>query len=471
MYLQNGAGALSDEQGKENKPMLEWWYTLTAPPDVAPDAPFAAREQARRARLVSAVVMGFLISEVVLLLAGLHDSSYAGLVDGQSGWPLLVGAFLLTLVAAALNRFRQAITAGVILTLVAELPLVTLIFFPSGNALDIHDLPIYYLLVISEVVAVTILPPISVFAVAIVNSLLIISDFIFQPHTAAIAALLAQSDDTLTTLALPIGLQIIIALVAYLWTQNTLQALRRADRAEEIAALERREVESTRELEEGVRQLLDIHVQLSNGNFNVRAPAVRNQQLWHIGNSLNTLIARLSRLSQDSFTLQREREEAHRLAEAIHSARNGRYAIWPSPSGLPLDEVVAAVVPRQAPGALGATSAPNVSPPAPSPYAAPSPYSPQNSPQTPLAGSSGAGASNSYSAINAGQSRPLGPTSADRSPRGTLAGRFSPGPYPSLDPPDQFGAEQQTPTEQNTGQQEDAGYWPNPPSQRGWRDS
>lgn len=87
--------------------------------------------------------------------------------------------------------------------------------------------------------------------------------------------------------------------------------------------MERREAESVRELEEGVRQLLDLHVKLSNDNFSVRAPAVRNQQLWHVGNTLNTLIAWLSRLSQDSFLLQREREEARRLADVINASRAG----------------------------------------------------------------------------------------------------------------------------------------------------
>ena len=54
--------------------MLEWWYRFTAPPDVAPDAAFVAREQARRGRLASVLALGFVIAELVVLIAGLHDS-------------------------------------------------------------------------------------------------------------------------------------------------------------------------------------------------------------------------------------------------------------------------------------------------------------------------------------------------------------------------------------------------------------
>ena len=350
--------------------MLGWWYTLTTPSAVAPDAPFAQREQARRGRLTSTIAFGFLIAEIVVLLAGLHDPSFAGLIDGKSGFFILPSAIALTLLAMALNRYRLMPIAGILLAIVAEAPILTLMFFPANGRLAIQDIPIYYMLVISELVVVSILPPVSVFGVAAINSALIVGDLLLQPGSGAIVALLSQTDDTLTTLALPIALQLIVALVAYLWVGDTLQALRRADRADEIAALERREAEGARELEEGVRQLLEIHVQLSNGNFNVRAPAVRNQQLWHIGNSLNTLIARLSRLSQDSFLLQREREEARRLADAIQASRAGRHQVWPAPTGVPLDEVLTALNPRQLLSG-GATPAPITAAPTLAPSAAP----------------------------------------------------------------------------------------------------
>ena len=415
--------------------MLHWWYTLTAPPEPAPDAPFLLRELGRRSRLTSTISFGFIIAEIVLLLAGLHDPSFAGLIDGRSGFFFLPFAFILTLVATALNRYGVINAAGVILAIVAETPILVLMFFPANGKLTIADIPIYYMLVISELVVVSILPPASVFGVVLLNTALIVGDLLLQPGNGAISALLRQSDDTLTTLALPIALQVIVALVAYVWVGNTLQALRRADRAEEIATLERREAERTRELEEGVRQLLETHVQLSNGNFNIRAPAVRNQQLWHIGNSLNTLIARLGRLSQDSFTLQREREEARRLAEAINASRNGRYQVWPAPTGVPLDEVLAALNPRQptpgappivspgsglspAPASQSTSAAPFATPDYPSLYATPQPNPPNQPNQltplgSPFAAASFGGQSGAASSADPRGARDTRPVASD----------------------------------------------------------
>ena len=50
--------------------------------------------------------------------------------------------------------------------------------------------------------------------------------------------------------------------------------------------------------------------------------------------------------------LRREQEEAKRLADAIHLARNGQQPNWPAPSGAPLDIVVEAL--RSRPLMVGA---------------------------------------------------------------------------------------------------------------------
>jgi hypothetical protein len=145
----------------------------------------------------------------------------------------------------------------------------------------------------------------------------------------------------------PIALQLIVALVSYLWVRSAQDALRRIDRAEEIALLERREVERTRDLKEGVQQLLAVHVQLANGNFNTRVPAVRNRDLWQIGNSLNNLIARLASFRQSAshmqITLQQTAQEAQRIAQAVYANSTGRSGQWPAPSGTPLDVILEAL--------------------------------------------------------------------------------------------------------------------------------
>ena len=147
-------------------------------------------------------------------------------------------------------------------------------------------------------------------------------------------------------------MQFIVAIVAYLWAQSMFNALKRADRAEEIALLEQRELDRQAELEEGVRQLLEVHVRLSNGDFQARSSGLRNPLLWSVGNSLNILIARLSRTAQADLILRREQEEAKHLADAIHLARSGQQPNWPASSGAPLDIVVEAL--RSRPLMIGA---------------------------------------------------------------------------------------------------------------------
>jgi hypothetical protein len=48
--------------------------------------------------------------------------------------------------------------------------------------------------------------------------------------------------------SLPVSLQILVAVISYLWVSSALHALARVDPAEEVAALQRRETERTQQL-------------------------------------------------------------------------------------------------------------------------------------------------------------------------------------------------------------------------------
>jgi hypothetical protein len=284
------------------------------------------------------------LSVLLLVFIAAELGSLYQYVIVDNDHPVMVDALLVGLVVAAaagvLNRLGRVTVAGLLVIALAELPLVGV--HATAGRLDLLHLGAFYLMVGTELVAASVLAPWTVFAVAVVNSALIVGSILLLPHTPRFAQALA-SNDAQQAIFGPVLMQLIVAVVAYLWARSTVSALRRADRAEEIAALERREVERTHELEEGVHQLLDVHVQLANGNFGVRAPAVRNPSLWQIGSSLNNLIARFARLAQTDFALRRTAEESHRLANAIRSARAGKQMPLPAPSGTPVDEVVAAL--------------------------------------------------------------------------------------------------------------------------------
>ncbi|HET9111419.1 MAG TPA: hypothetical protein VFN78_11380 [Ktedonobacterales bacterium] len=317
---------------------------LVAPPNPAANAPFAERERARRGRLAGALLLVLTLIELGALVQFVFvDDDHPAMVM------TLAVALAATIAAAALNRFGRTTAAGLLLVALANLPLAAIPATSFGGKFDVVDLGALYLAAGSVLVAASVLAPWSVFAVAAVNCALVAGLILGMSHTAAFDQLLA-SNNAQQAFAGPLLMQAIVALVAYSWARSVLVALRRADRAEEIAALEWRELERTRELEQGVRELLATHVQLANGDFQARVQPIRNPLLWQIGSSLNMLVARFARLAQVDFLLRRTEQEAHALAENIRVARVGRAPLWPAPSGTPLDEVIGALT-DETPGA------------------------------------------------------------------------------------------------------------------------
>ncbi|MGH2482659.1 MAG: hypothetical protein ACRDHW_23680, partial [Ktedonobacteraceae bacterium] len=199
----------------------------------------------------------------------------------------------------------------------------------GGGGLTTYLLPQFDLMVQAEFVAITLLRPKSVFLMAFLHCAFIVGAILFLPYSAGFAPVLAANKYEI--FLRPITLQIIVAFVTYLWVTSAHQAVKRADRAEVIAELERREVERQqqeialkRQLDEGIQNILQTHVQVSNGNFSARAPLKQENVLWRISYSLNNLLARLQSLHYAEQELQRAKAETARLVEAIHRARLGQ---------------------------------------------------------------------------------------------------------------------------------------------------
>lgn len=317
--------------------IVDRWLALVAAPAPRMGASFGEREQARRGRLIGGLLLALALIELGALF------QFVAVDDDH---PLMVRALLialaLTVVAGFLNRQGYVGWSGLLLVALADLPLVSIPATAIGGQFDTVDLGALYLLAGSLLVAASALAPWSVFVVAVINGALIVALIALMPHTTAFAQLLA-SNNAQQALTGPLLMQAIVALVAFFWAQSVLTALKRADRAEEIAELERREAERTHELEQGVRDLLDVHVQLANGNFHARSQGIRSPQLWQIGNSLNTLAARLTRLGQADAIMRHTEQEARQLAEAVRAKRAGLQPNWPAPNGTPLDSVIVAL--------------------------------------------------------------------------------------------------------------------------------
>jgi hypothetical protein len=191
------------------------------------------------------------------------------------------------------------------------------------------------------IVAASLLPRGSVFLVAIITSTLICLDFFLQPQALDLQQDLASYSSLLagevTLLARPIALQVLVATVAFLWVRGTERAIARADRAEELAALEHAFAEQRRQLEAGVEDILHVLVLVANGQYNVRVSPIQEPQLWQVGSALNILLNRLQRASMTEYEYQRTREEIEHLAASLAAAQAGRPPQWPLLSGTPVD--------------------------------------------------------------------------------------------------------------------------------------
>lgn len=277
-----------------SRSLVKWWYDITALPEVETEASFVKREAVRKSHLFSTVLFYFTLVLIVffpccLLLSNKYDIWIDGVL------------IILSLVSLVLNRQGHTTLAGIIVVAAFQIALTIIIF--TTTPLDEPSIQIYDLFIMTELLSVSLLPPQTVFLLAVTNSAVIATSLLYQPHVQMLTQDLQSQ--FIPMLVRPIALQFIIAGVTYVWVYSTMKAIMRADRAEMIASLEHALVEQKRELELGIEQILQTHVAIANGDFNARAPLSQDNVLWQIARALNTLLVRLQRASQAERELQR----------------------------------------------------------------------------------------------------------------------------------------------------------------------
>lgn len=310
--------------------LLHWWYELAAPAEPQ-NASSHDRERIRAGRLSSIILL-------IMLFFGATQLPNAFSGTNHSFQLILLVAMAINVGAFILNRLGYVMIVGVTMVIVVEMAFI-LVVLTSPSPLSAGSLTTFYLIVLTELMAVSLLPPKSVFLVAFCNILFTWAAITFLQHT---------TDFKLTTpsayynaLASPLVLQGITAIVTYLWAKGARQAIERAER---VAALEhtlaerdRAASEQKQQLEQGIQQILQTHVQVANGNFDVRAPLARENVLWQVAYSLNNLLARLQRATQAENELQRVGTEINRLMVAVRDSKVSRRPIKATKSGTALD--------------------------------------------------------------------------------------------------------------------------------------
>ncbi|MBX5450258.1 hypothetical protein [Thermogemmatispora sp.] len=305
---------------RENR-WLRWWYWLASPSMPPASASFQRRELFRRGRTGSQILPALYVLLMVALPAGFLGTNFY-LV------PIVIVCFLMLIIATVLNRLGLVNAAGFVVVLTFMFfPIADIVTTPGG--INMMDLPVFGMLILPLVCAVSFLPPWWVFPVALINCLFTFFALTQLPQTPELMGML---EINFTGIISPILIsQIIISVVAYVWVSSTVHALARADRAEEIARLEHdlamqaeAAARQKEQLENSIQKIVETHTRVANGDYSARVPLTSDNVLWQISGSLNNLLARMQRLHQDSTELQKMkqgfyqlREENRRLRETV----------------------------------------------------------------------------------------------------------------------------------------------------------
>lgn len=315
------------EKGAVMRNPLRWWHHLSVPenlPEAAQDAVLP------RSHLASILLLVGLIGEIAFVPAALTS-------DNLHVLPPLIGLFIITCIAVFLNKRGKVTAVGILIVVSLDTALIATLLSYAHFTLIQNALPIYDLFVLSDIIAISLLPVNSVLYTSFFHSAFMISDVILQPHSPDLQALVNQTNYSF--MVRPLLIQFMVALVTYLWVRNTMRALERANKAEIIAQLEHTIAMQKKELDEGVQEILKTLVQAANGDLRVRAPLVQQHALWQVGVGLNTLLARLQRAYQNERELQQMKVELQYLIYHVQEAKALRRPLRPAPGGTDVEQL------------------------------------------------------------------------------------------------------------------------------------
>jgi hypothetical protein len=328
MRDQEFSAAQTDEKERRNQSWLKWWYFLSLP-DEESDA--VQGTTVPRGQLASIILLILVIGMIAFIPAALTSDSLHVL-------PPLIGMFLITCLAIWLNKQGHVTLVGILLVVTFDAALAEALLSYPHFVLTQNAVPIYDMFVLSDIVAISLLPIRSIFFVSSFHSIFMLADIILQPHTPDLQLLIGQT--TYSFMVRPLIIQIVVALITFLWVSNTTRALERANKAEIVARLEHTLAMERLILAEGIEQIVHTLVQAANGDLSTRAPLAQQHVLWKVGNGLNMLLTRLERSQQSELELQYTKREVQRLLRALQEAKIHKSPFWLSPGGSDLDLLI-----------------------------------------------------------------------------------------------------------------------------------
>ncbi len=332
-------GMKKEHHRDSRKGFFRWWYALTAIPESVGENDPTKREIVRKSRLLSVIVFFLLVIFVMFAPACLFlPNPYVIVAD--------LGMLVVCVLALILNRVYQPVLAGLLLTLAFEAALVMVVL--TTMPLDEPSIQQYELFAFGELLAVSLLNARTVFFVAIFNSLFITASLLYQPHTPILD--LDLQAQFLPMLARPVGVQLLVAGVTYLWVSSATTFNARASQAEIEATVARQEAEKQREqaeqerlhLQRNVERVVKKYAHAMNQRIITKIPISDYEPvLWPLINVFNSLQNRLQRTNKMEQDLQHLDQAITTCTEMIYE---GRFFVEHSPhTKTKLDMLLAAV--------------------------------------------------------------------------------------------------------------------------------
>lgn len=240
-------------------PKTNIWLRWTSTGWDTPQETIEQREKVRRSRLTSWILLGLLLSLVAFIPATFSDKA--------SAFTVLI-ALVVVVIAMILNRKGFVTIAGITLVALSCAAVIGVVVGSTDGKIHLVYLPAYDILVIPVILGASILPRRVAFVIACVNVALIYGDLFLQPWSPDLQQAINQYGMAVIA-GRPVTIQIMTAVIAFLWVRGMDQAVRRADRAEELRAIELRftqaETERTARVEEFVQEIMNALSALANG--------------------------------------------------------------------------------------------------------------------------------------------------------------------------------------------------------------
>ncbi|MGH2508618.1 MAG: hypothetical protein ACRDHZ_14635 [Ktedonobacteraceae bacterium] len=290
---------LGEQNFQRQQGFFPWWYRLTAPPDPGPAASLKQRDLARRSKILSALAL-FLV--LVLLLVAYIAWTGPNKQIITTVYILYPTLFLCLL----LNRRGQVNLAGIcLITALVGGMYLTLITTALHGGISPNDKDILYLPFFGELFAAALLPTSAIFIVAGINVSFSIWVLNYAPHTPAFTSLLSTGYFSIMFRVLEI--HFIVAAVMWIMAHAFLIALKRADRATELARLQHDLTEAANfkaqekdKLDRSIAEIVLVHTQVANGQPGARVHLRGENVLWQIAVPLNNLLGRYQQARQEA---------------------------------------------------------------------------------------------------------------------------------------------------------------------------